>query len=284
MFLVLFILKIPFSFAEAHIDLPHDGVVRFYVDHLEEFAEFHYLDAQGNWIDSVYAQINQIMRSRADQATIKMDQRLIELADHLQDHFGVDAIEVICGFRSVDFNKSLKATGHHVANESLHTKGLAMDIHIDEVKEDTLRDYLLKIKLGGVGYYGNKLMVHMDFGAVRQWQDGGFVNNTAIGIFNDASAAVLKTDQLFYDLDSGLILSVSGLELPGTLHLQRFFRGKWQESKSVSWPESFKPVVSFLFKNLVDDPVFRFHFGKFRFRYESKGTWQNSNEFYIKKI
>jgi uncharacterized protein YcbK (DUF882 family) len=276
-------------------DLSHDGKIRLYVYHVNEFLDVTYLDEKGQWIEEAYQKINTIYRSRGDEKVGKIDKRLIELADHLQDHFTADTIEVISGYRSPAFNRSLKETGHHVANESYHTKGLASDIHIDEIKESTLRDYLLGLKLGGVGYYGDKLMVHMDFGPVRTWHSGTFRENTEVGLFNKKSSIKIRTTKFFYALPEAQEIIFDGIpdkkKWAPHVVLQKFYRGEWVTCSSVvfrlydnrknlqqSWNK--RIVLETLFQKLQN----RTPFGKFRWRYEYGNTWQYSNEFYIKKI
>lgn len=261
------------------MNLRRDGVVRFYVYHTDEFAEIRYLDEKGQWREDASLKLKGIFRSRGDGEVFSLDKRLVELADHLQDHFAIDTVEVISAYRSPEFNRHLKETGHNVANESFHTKGLAMDIHLDEVDEADLRDYLLSLKLGGVGYYGNKLMVHMDFGPVRAWQDGGFVENTGIGIFNKSSIVSLRTDKLFYRLSELLKLASSG-GATGDLLLQKFHRGKWVTEKAAL---SVKSEIELSQSFLKSDRDVGSVYGKYRLRLEKGGAWQNSNEFYVKK-
>lgn len=263
--------------AKANLSgLKHDGHLRLYVYHVDEFLTIQYLDEKGRWIDEAYQRINHLLRSRGDDAETLMDKRLIELADHLQDHFQVDAIEVISAYRSPDFNKQLKQEGHNVANESLHTKGLAMDIHIDEITEADLRDYLLKINKGGVGYYGDRLMVHMDFGPVRKWHGGNYRENTRIGLFNKKSPVKITTDKLFYTPEEQLNLSFQGIKKSSTLIIHKFHRGKWIECGEISGQRLQLSKICNKLRNLSP-------YGKFRVQYKKSDDWQNSNEFYIKK-
>lgn len=281
-FLVCFILSsVPIG--AQQVLLPHDGVINIYAYHVDEFLAVKYLDDKGAWIPQAYEELNHLLRSRGDNLETQMDKRLIELADHLQDHFKVDTIEVISGYRSPDFNKQLKEEGHNVANESFHTKGMAMDIHIDEITEATIRDYLLKQKLGGVGYYGDRLMVHMDFGPVREWHSGDFRENIGIGIFNKESQISIKTDRLKYDLNSSVLLTFENITDKTALTLEKFHHGKWQKAFaqgiSISGLKSMSLKVVDLQKQMTDLSVF----GKFRLVYKTKTEWQNSNEFYVKK-
>ena len=264
--LVFFYSDLSFSASE----LPHDGQIRFFVYHLDELLEIKYLDKNGKWIEGAYEKIRWLCRSRGDQAVYDIDRRLIELADHLQDHFQVDTIEIISCFRSQEFNRSLKEKGASVVEESLHIKGMAMDFHIDEIPEAVLRDYLLQLEFGGVGYYGDRLMVHMDFGPVRRWHGGDFLENTKIGVFNEMNPAKIRTDRLFYFVEHVLRLDSQGI-LDPEFRLQKFFRGKWMTVHEFPDLKTWK---------ITDE----FGYGKFRLRYENGEVWQHSNEFYIKKL
>lgn len=277
-------------YANEHLakKFTRDGVIRFFSYHTNEFLEIQYANEKGVWIPGTYKRLIKIFRSRADGEEIFIDKRLIELADHLQDHFQVDTIEIISGFRSKEFNQYLKKTGHNVANESFHTKGMAMDIHIDEIDEAVLRDYMLKQKLGGVGYYGDKLMVHLDFGPVRKWFGGNFKENTEIGIFNKASAHKVRLDRLKYNLGDKLSMLIKPLRvslIQDKIYLEKFYRGTWKTVGKLPYRISKSGLLEFTLneKNLKQTEKLAGFYGKYRFRVDFEPEWQNSNEFYIKK-
>ncbi len=270
---------------------PRDGQLKLYVYHTDTFADLTYLNADGQWDEAVYEKIKSLLRSYTDDKITAIDKRLIELADHLQDHFGVDTIEVISGYRSPEYNRQLKDGGHNVANESFHTQGLALDIHIDEIDETVVRDRLKKMNLGGVGYYGSKLMVHMDFGPDgRFWQEAGFTQNTEVGIFNPAATWRFRTQRFYYNAMSAIKLTAS--PLPKSLdhfQVQHFFRGKWRPLCVSGDQDCVRMIpakmqdgqIAFAAETILAHNENRF--GKYRIRYESDGVWQNSNEFYIKR-
>ena len=275
--LILFILMLMAFGAQAgQKELSHDGRLRLYVYHVDEFLTIQYLDQDDQWIDEAYQKINHLLRSRGDDKVTQMDKRLIVLADHLQDHFKADTVEVISAYRSPGFNKQLKEDGRNVANESLHTKGLAMDIHIDEIDEADLRDYLLSLGRGGVGYYGDRLMVHMDFGPVRQWHGGNYRDNLGIGLFNKKSPVKITTDKLFYGAGSTMKLKFTGVKKNVPLNLEKFHRGKWTQTADFAGDTIQISKIINKLKNISP-------YGKFRFRYKKGDDWQNSNEFYVKK-
>jgi uncharacterized protein YcbK (DUF882 family) len=265
--------------------LKHDGFLRLFTSHLQEYLEVRYEDSDGNIIPEAMTKLESFLRSRGDDTTHPIDPELIRLVDHWQDHFKADAVEVISGYRSPAFNHDLKETGHAVANESYHMKGQACDMHLDETNETELRDYAASLKLGGVGYYGNLLFVHVDTGPVRQWDSGHFKNNTEIGIFNKSSVMKWRTDRLVYRIQDSIHVQISSRLLDvNSVKIEKFWRGKWTEagrinmSQQTQTPEGFS--ISEMAKKLKVGVI---PYGKYRFRVESASDWQNSNEFYIKQ-
>lgn len=264
-------------------NLKHDGVLPIYVYHTDTHINLKYLDNNGQWIPKVYDEINILLRSYTDDKIHPIDKRLIELADHLQDHFQVEQIEVISGFRSPEYNQALKDEGHNVATESYHTKGMAMDIHIDEINETELRDYLESLQLGGVGYYGTKLMVHMDFGPVRTWQDDSFRENLYVGVFNKQLPFHMTTQKFYYADDESVKLGFEKIVTPFSfqnIKLQKFKNGKFETI--VNQPQFLNVSPGLVFQ-IFNWQTKDSRYGKFRFIYQTDTYWQNSNEFYIKR-
>lgn len=78
-------------------------------------------------------------------------------------------VQLISGYRAIDTNNELRAHRKGVAKQSYHTKGQAMDFHIEGVQLANLRKAALKMRAGGVGYYPRSNFVHIDTGPVRTW-------------------------------------------------------------------------------------------------------------------
>ena len=79
----------------------------------------------------------------------------------------LDAISV--GYRSIDTNNELRARSRGVAKKSYHTKGQAMDFHIEGIALSNIRKAALSMRAGGVGYYPRSNFVHIDTGPARHW-------------------------------------------------------------------------------------------------------------------
>lgn len=146
-----------------------DGVLSLYNVHLKETVTVEYRRGNGRYSDAGLEKINHLLRCRADNKETEMARDLIELVDHLQDHFGVRTVDVVSGYRTPSFNAYLKRLGRRVARHSRHMLGEAMDIRLPGVNMRTVRNYLVVLRTGGVGYYGRSRFVHVDVGPFRTW-------------------------------------------------------------------------------------------------------------------
>lgn len=253
---------LPFSVSHAA-----DGFLRLYHSHTHEFLEVHYEEP------SAAPKLARFFRSRDESGLKPANMQLMRLLDQIGDHFRADTIEVICGYRSGAFNAKLKKEGHAVAENSCHIGGLAADIHLDEINEKTLFDYVRSLKKGGAGYYPDVLMVHVDLGPVRTWVDGRFTDRRNIGEFTDVPGRI-TTDHLFYQAADVQKLTISG-KFSDAWELQWFHRGEWTvidhpppvRNGKVVWSAATLPFGKFRWKVGTDD-----------------GRFQYSNEFYLKKI
>lgn len=128
---------------------------------------------RGTFKPAALNQICTLLRCRLTQQSKKMPKNLIDLIDHIQDHFGADKVYVVSGYRSPELNESLRKTNHRVAKNSYHMKGKAMDIRLPDVSAKDLSIYARSLQAGGVGYYASSKFVHVDVGPVRYWSEEG---------------------------------------------------------------------------------------------------------------
>lgn len=293
-----------FGQVEGKDSLKRDGFLRLYHSHLDDFLEVQY-ETNGVVQEEGLNKINRFMRSRDSGKEIKMNLELIRLLDHIQDHFQADTVEIISGYRSREFNGYLKKNGRGVAENSYHTLGMATDIHLDEIVEKKVKRYARKLRRGGVGYYPDLLMVHLDVGVIRHWQEDEFTDRRNIGIFNKDLDLAMTTDHLFYypGHKQKLVLSnQKQLPLKPFMQLDWFYRGKWRRRANVSFREKTflngdgevsQMTVAI---NSVDEPnktkfrefkageVLALPYGKFRWKIRTQdGRIQYSNEFYLKR-
>ncbi|OGQ21907.1 MAG: hypothetical protein A3I05_00545 [Deltaproteobacteria bacterium RIFCSPLOWO2_02_FULL_44_10] len=146
-----------------------DGHLPVYNVHTKEHVDLVYRDAEGKYQNEALAQIDTLFACPFQQERTTISLRLIELLDHLQDHFGAQEIDFISGYRSPEYNAKLKNRNSRVAKYSMHLHGRAADIRLRGTNSRTLRNYAISLKAGGVGYYGRTQFVHVDTGPVRSW-------------------------------------------------------------------------------------------------------------------
>ena len=259
-----------------------DGKINFYVYHLNEANEVVISDTK---------KISHLFRSRDSENVHLIDPRLLELIDQIEDHFGTRQVEIISGYRSHAFNRELKETGHHVANESLHTKGMAADIHLDEITEEALRDYALSLNKGGVGFYPSLHMVHVDVGPVRTWGEPA-LRKPWVGEKNGSvpiTLTVTPDRTLTKELERLIVVGATHASpLQNQIILQFFEKTGWKDLRQFSLDildciASTPKIVSL--KGWKED-LKGLPYGKYRLKMSTCGVvreHQYSNEFYFKK-
>lgn len=264
-----------------------DGRITFYTYYLKENETVRYRDGDKYLPEGLEA-AKKLFRSRDSEAVLPIDPKLLEIIDRIEDHFGVRQVEVISGYRSTAFNKELKATGHAVANESFHTKGMAADIHLDEIDEKTLRDYALSLGLGGVGYYGPLDFVHVDAGPVRTWGEEGTPRKPWIGEKNQTCPVTLTVAPVRLIGKKDLhTLTVEGGQIESRIEIEFFDRGKWTPAGVLGLTPMDDHAGKFAISADSGSFFEKLPWGKFRLKAKVKGqpeVFQYSNEFYFKRI
>lgn len=277
----------------AEAPLRGDGVIRLYNYHLNEFAEIRFRSEE-TLNATALEKIHHLLRSRDNHQQKAVPLTLIDLIDYLQDKFNADTIEIISAYRSPELNKELRRNGHAVSPVSLHISGQALDIHIDEIREETLRDYLLTLKVGGVGYYGPFDFVHIDTGPIRHWGEEISSQRKLIGVLQPDAPRQLTSDRNEYLPGAQLSFTWqvppnSSTTTEGTaitdMQLEHFHRGRWQvvarESRPLTETHFTLPYDDGRFKNKMG----QIRHGKYRwiFRQSGEEIPSSSNEFYLKK-
>ncbi|MFH1654474.1 MAG: DUF882 domain-containing protein [Pseudomonadota bacterium] len=231
-----------------------------------------------------------IFRSRSDNKTHKIDIELIEMLDHLQDHFNAEAIELISGYRSPNHNNNLRKNGVDAAEFSLHMDGIAADIHIDEVTEEMISEYTKNLKIGGVGLYPAHDFVHVDTGDVRYWDKPDKKGRLLIA-FRKGTIWEAYTDRNIYLPDEEITYVIDNItrtskKIERSPRLEIFRRGKWKVVEELNSPKSksFKPGEAWTGAWKPDQNT---AFGKYRITIPAPAGFEHlqvrSNEFYRKK-
>lgn len=138
--------------------------------HTGETVDLVYF-ADGAYVPQAVRQISHLMRDhRTDQEKI-IDPSLLDLLFALQARLGRRGpFDVYSGYRSPATNAMLRASrGAKVAKNSLHMRGMAVDIGIERVSSYDIARAALVLQRGGVGFYRRSNFVHIDVGPVRSW-------------------------------------------------------------------------------------------------------------------
>lgn len=215
------------------------GEIAIYNFHENEYVKIRYRDGQKILPDGI-KEIEHIMRSRGDGSTHKIDLRLIEILDKIQHHFNAETVELISGYRSPAYNNSLIETGHGAARESLHKQGMASDIHLDEVDEEALFNYVASLGIGGAGIYPRYNFVHVDAGPPRTWREAPAKERVLVGTQNNPNPAwAAITDRNVYKPGEQFSVDVKNSDY-GTqrfvpnIWIERFRKGQWTEQTQLS--------------------------------------------------
>ncbi len=141
----------------------------FYHTHTEERLDIVYFE-NGEYVDSALEEINRFLRDfRTGDATV-MDPGLLDLIYDIRENLGSDGTyEVISAYRSPKTNEMLRTRGGGVARNSQHLLGTAIDVRLEDIPIEVLRDAALAMRRGGVGFYRKADFVHIDTGRVRRW-------------------------------------------------------------------------------------------------------------------
>ena len=145
-----------------------DGQLNMVNSHTGERFSIAYRDSAGHYDDQALQTIDYALRCHRRGEVRIMSLKLIELVDHIQDHFGSPEITIISGYRSPAYNASLRRRSRRVARNSLHMHGMAIDIRLAGVGARKIGAYARSLRSGGVGTYGNSF-VHVDVGRVKSW-------------------------------------------------------------------------------------------------------------------
>lgn len=138
--------------------------------HTGEKLDALYWD-DGAYVPDALQAVNKVLRDHRTNEQHVIEPRLLDLMHTLHGKVeGQREIEVICGYRAPATNAAMHAHSKQVAANSLHIKGMAVDMRIDGVQLVNLQKAALALRGGGVGIYPKSNFVHVDVGAVRHWQ------------------------------------------------------------------------------------------------------------------
>lgn len=155
--------------AFATLSTPQPRILTLNNLHTGEKLKAEFFDGKG-YIQDELARLNHFFRDYRANKIKPIDPRLFDQLYRLQGLLGTNNhVQLISGYRSLDTNNELRAHTRGVAKKSYHTKGQAMDFHIEGIPLSNVRKAALSLRSGGVGYYPRSNFVHIDTGPSRHW-------------------------------------------------------------------------------------------------------------------
>ena len=119
----------------------------------QETLRVRLFDSNGKVDPKGRARLAQFLRDRETEQQRKPHPRLMRVLSQVADHFNGRTIVVVSAYRAPE--GSTNATSRHATGE-------AIDIRVEGVSNEALRDYCLTLRRVGVGYYPRSSFVHVD--------------------------------------------------------------------------------------------------------------------------
>jgi len=125
---------------------------------------------EGDYIPDALERIDLLMRDYHNDQVKHIDPELIDLLAQLRTRLGIaQPIQVMSGYRSPQTNAAARRRNRHVARNSYHMQGKAVDIRIPGFNLAKLRRAAIDMRAGGVGTYPRASFLHLDVGPRRVW-------------------------------------------------------------------------------------------------------------------
>lgn len=146
-----------------------ERTLSFFHTHTEEHLKLTYF-SNGLYHGDTLSELNRYLRDfRADEI-YPIDKNLLDFLYAVKNACNSNgSFEVISGFRSPQTNQFLQDMGRGVTSQSLHMRGMAIDVRLTDVATVNLKNAAVSLQRGGVGYYAESDFVHLDTGRVRYW-------------------------------------------------------------------------------------------------------------------
>jgi uncharacterized protein YcbK (DUF882 family) len=157
----------PFEVGKAFASQKTDRSLNLFNIHTGESLDINYL-VSGAYDYKALEKINYLLRCHYTNQVKKIDVGVLDLLSDIRNIIAPNKqFKIISGYRSPEYNEYLVSLGRHVAKNSLHQRGLAIDFAIEGIGTERITRVARSFASGGVGGYPE--FVHIDVGRVRYW-------------------------------------------------------------------------------------------------------------------
>jgi uncharacterized protein YcbK (DUF882 family) len=152
-----------------NFDSPAYKMLSFEHTHTGDKLNLTYFEG-GSYIKDALQEINYLLRDYHTDDIHPIDTALLDQLYDLKQSLSINKpFHIVSGYRSPYTNAQLRKHSHGVAEHSFHMQGRAIDIRVEGVPTQTIRNAALAMARGGVGYYPQNNFVHLDTGNFRTW-------------------------------------------------------------------------------------------------------------------
>jgi uncharacterized protein YcbK (DUF882 family) len=210
--LLFFFLSPSSTFAQskpAPFFLKGDGKLHIQNVKTQQEARVNLMLPDGSLDESALERIDAVFGFSSQRKGDHISPRLIFMLDYFSDLAAQGkAIYLTSGYRSPEYNDSLKKGGGIVARTSTHMDGLALDFFIEGIEGKALWELIREKNCCGVGHYGGK-EIHLDASRPRFWEAATSKVDTNESDYN--RRMYLSTDFDRYRPGQALRLSLSSV-------------------------------------------------------------------------
>jgi uncharacterized protein YcbK (DUF882 family) len=133
--------------------------------HTGERIDLRYM-MRGRRDPEALAEFSRFARDWRENAVTPIDPTALDIVHAIAAAIDApDPIVLLSGYRTERTNRSLKGA----APDSLHMRGMALDVTHPHRSVDTLARAALALGAGGVGRYDRSGFIHIDSGPPRNW-------------------------------------------------------------------------------------------------------------------
>jgi uncharacterized protein YcbK (DUF882 family) len=156
--------------APGRFFLMGDGKIHIKNMHTGQEASATLVNPDGSLNEEGFAKIDAVFEFPTREKGEHISPRLIFMLDYFSDLVAPGKmIKMESGYRSPDYNTTLRDAGGNVAKTSVHMDGMALDFSIDGVNGKKLWELIKNKNCCGVGHYGGA-SVHLDAAKPRFWE------------------------------------------------------------------------------------------------------------------
>lgn len=213
LWVLLIVLNIPWT-ASAESDRARffrvgDGVLHIKNMHTHMEVTAPLFTPDGSFDAEGLARIDRVFGLDSASSGDHISPRLLGMLDYFSDRVAPGKpIHLISGYRSPEYNSSLRDKGGNVARTSLHMDAMAIDFYIEGVSGKRLWEIVRSEDCCGVGHYGGQ-SIHLDAARPRFWEAATSKVRTAESDFNRRVYASTVFDR--YRPGDSLSLRLTGI-------------------------------------------------------------------------